>query len=179
MSVCDKNRGKENVSWEQVRESCLAMTSCLTKKVLPARWWVCLCFLICSSFPASSCSQTIQGNSRCLPIHPDPPLNRRSLSYHSTNCIWDLFQLASSFNLFLLTFDNHFSNILIWGLRISGLIKDTISVSHFPCNFRVISDRRGYKCLYSAILKIKSWLRVLKQYKWASRAEDIRVMEEA
>lgn len=86
--------------------------------------------------------------------------------------LWDLFLLASSFNLFLLTSDNHFSKILVCGYRISGLIKDVISVSHSPCCFRLISDKRGYECLYFAILKIKSsWFRVLKQHKWASRAE--------
>lgn len=46
-------------------------------------------FLICSCFLASSCCQTIQGSSHGLPMHPDPTINRRSISPCSAGCVWD------------------------------------------------------------------------------------------
>lgn len=88
---------------------------------------VSVCFLNCSSFLASSCCQTIQGSSHCLPMHPDPAINGRCLSPCSASSIGDLFLPAYSFHFFLLTFDNHFSSILIWSYRISSLIEDMIT----------------------------------------------------
>lgn len=152
--VCVWEKDKDNVSenkWEKVVWPLLLASP---RKWFLQRWGLSVCFLMSSSFPASSCCQTIQGSSYCLPMHPVATGNRRSLPDCTASSIWDLFPTVSSFNLFLLT--GNFLKYFDLGYRIPGLTKDVISVSQSPCCFRVISDRRGYKCLYSAILKTKS-----------------------
>lgn len=112
---------------ENRQESCLAITSCLTQTVLPAKT-VSVCFPICS-FPASSCCQAFQRSfSHCFSMYPDTTINRRSICRCSVSSTWDRFLPACSFNLFLLTGDKHFSNTSIWGYRTPSPIKDVFTV---------------------------------------------------